>query len=129
MIDMLKVLNVFDKSTGENVKVKVYTTKHAFERFQERSTAGSDEKIESAITQAVDRIVNYYPHEDGEFVVNSKSAGVKIPMYSEVQGNEFKITIPTALDYSYMHAKKEKGLPSLTFESISYMMFIEIEVD
>ena len=126
MIDTFNIINVYDKSKKENVQVKVLASPHAYERFMERSSKFNE--IETAINQAVNKIVNYYPHEDAEFIVKSKSAGLKIPMITKVYPDEFRISIPTALDIN-MKAHLEKVLPNLTVESIQYIMFNEIEVD
>lgn len=120
MIDMTKKLNVLDKHTGKEYKVLIYTSRHAFERFMERGlTYTDDEKINSAIEKAANKIINDYPTEHGEYLIKSPSTGLKfIIKVDDPQGDEIRMTIPTMLDMK-MKATTEKGIPWMTFEDFN----------
>lgn len=130
MIDMNKSVMVYDRGAEENCEVQLITSRHAITRFLERakSVDHADYRVENAINQALDIIVNKYPREPSDFMVQSKSTGLKIPMKTEIETDtKIRVIIPTMLT-STMHSKMA-GIPTFTFESMQYSMYTLIEVN
>lgn len=125
MLSTYKIYNIYDSHDEREVKVKLFTTKHVTDRFNERSKEKEENKVMSVIEKALHKIVNDYPFDSGEFIIKSNSLGIKIPMEVETEGEDLRVSIPTILS-AYM--KTSYGVPNLTLEDMKYSMFIEINI-
>lgn len=127
MISTYKTYNIYDTHDEREVKVKLFTTKHVTDRFHQRSQDKEESKVMSVIEKALRKIVNDYPREDFDFMIKSNELGIKIPMSTEIENGDVRVSIPTILS-PYMSTNKTKRSINLTVEDIRYSMYIEIEI-
>ena len=121
MLSTYKIYNIYDSHDEREVKVKLFTTKHVTDRFNERSREKEENKVMSVIEKALHKIVNDYPFDNGEFIIKSNSLGIKIPMEVETEGEDLRVNIPTILS-AYM--KTSHGVPNLTLDIISWQLSV-----